>query len=57
MSKLNDYLQKLRELDDWTPYLLKNSGLPGPRGNLELAQAVAEACQRLTGGGVSRYAG
>jgi hypothetical protein len=42
MSKLNDYLQKLRELDDWTPYLLKNSGLPGPRGNLELAEAAAE---------------
>ena len=29
-------------LNDWTPYLVKNSGLPGPRGNLELAQAVAE---------------
>ncbi len=42
MSKLDEYLQKLRELDDWTPYLLKNSGLPGPRGNLELAQAAAE---------------
>jgi HEAT repeat protein len=42
MSKLNEYRQKLRELNDWTPFLLKNSGLPGPRGNLELAQAVAE---------------
>ncbi len=42
MSKLDDYRQKLRGLDDWAPFLLKNSGLPGPRGNLELAQAVAE---------------
>ena len=42
MSKLNDYRQQLKELKDWTPYLLKNSGLPGPRGNLELAQVVSE---------------
>lgn len=42
MSKLEDYRQQLTSLKDWTPYLLKNSGLPGPRGNLELAQAVAE---------------
>lgn len=42
MSKIGEYRQKLKKLDDWTPYLLKNSGLPGPRGNLELAQAVAE---------------
>jgi hypothetical protein len=42
MSKLNDYRQMLKELDDWIPFLLKNSGLPGPRGNLELAYAVAE---------------
>jgi hypothetical protein len=42
MSKLNEYRQKLRELKDWTPFLQKNSGLPGPRGNLELAQAVVE---------------
>lgn len=42
MSKLNDYRQALKELDDWVPFLMKNSGLPGPRGNLELAHAVAE---------------
>lgn len=42
MSKLNDYRQKLKTLVDWKPYLRKNSGLPGPRGNLELAAAVAE---------------
>jgi len=27
---------------DWEPYLLANSNLPGPRGNLELAQVVAD---------------
>ena len=27
---------------DWDAYLMAESGLPGPRGNLELAQAVAE---------------
>ena len=25
----------------WRDYLLEHSGLPGPRGNLELAQAAA----------------
>ena len=42
MSKVNEYRQKLKKLKNWTPFLLKNSGLPGPRGNLELAQVVAE---------------
>jgi hypothetical protein len=42
MSKSSEYHEKLKGLKDWTPFLLKNSGLPGPRGNLELAQAVAE---------------
>jgi hypothetical protein len=32
----------LRALDDWDSYLLSESGLPGPRGNIELAQAVAD---------------
>jgi len=41
MTKIDDYRQTLKKLDDWTPFLLKNSGLPGPRGNLELAHAVA----------------
>jgi hypothetical protein len=27
---------------DWEPYLLANSNLPGPRGNLELAQVIAD---------------
>jgi hypothetical protein len=42
MSKLNDYCQTIKSLDDWIPYLKKESGLPGPRGNLELAHAVAQ---------------
>lgn len=36
------YRQELRGLDDWEPYLKKNSGLPGPRANLALVAAVAE---------------
>ncbi len=34
------YQQKLRNSTNWIHYLKKNSGLPGPRGNLELAYAV-----------------
>jgi hypothetical protein len=41
-SKSDLYRRQLRGLSDWTSYLRANSGLPGPRGNLELAQAVAE---------------
>src|SRR6266545_5707740 len=46
MTKINDYRQTLRQLKDWVPYLKKNSGLPGPRGNLELAEAVSEEANR-----------
>jgi hypothetical protein len=42
MSKIDTYRETLQSLTDWTPYLLKESGLPGPRGNLELAHAVAQ---------------
>ena len=42
MSKISNYREILKGLDDWIPFLRKESGLPGPRGNLELAQAVAE---------------
>jgi len=41
-QKRDVYRAKLRELDEWEPYLLAESGLPGPRGNLELAQAAAD---------------
>ena len=40
MNKVEDYRKILETLDNWEPFLLAQSGLPGPRGNLELAQAV-----------------
>lgn len=40
--KRDDYRATLRELKDWEPFLIKNSGLPAPRGNIELGQAVAD---------------
>ncbi len=42
MSKTGDYRAKLQTLEKWDAYLLENSGLPGPRGNIELAQVVAD---------------
>jgi hypothetical protein len=42
MAKTDDYRAALKTLDDWIPFLRTNSGLPGPRGNLELAHVVAE---------------
>ena len=42
MTKADEYRAQLRALDDWDEYLLKESGLPGPRGNLELAHVVAD---------------
>jgi hypothetical protein len=40
--KAEIYRQTLRTLPDWDKFLLKESGLPGPRANLELVQAVAD---------------
>jgi hypothetical protein len=42
MTRREAYRATLRELTDWEPFLLANSGLPGPRGNLELAEVVAD---------------
>lgn len=42
MTKTQDYRQILKGIKQWDSYLLSESGLPGPRGNLELAQAVAD---------------
>jgi hypothetical protein len=42
MNRFNAYREKLRELDDWFEFLLQECNLPGPRANIELAQAVAE---------------
>jgi hypothetical protein len=46
MTKIDEYRKQLSGLRQWEPYLLKHSGLPGPRGNLELAQAAADAGSR-----------
>ena len=42
MSKSDAYRTKLGTLSHWDAYLLKELGLPGPRGNIELAQVVAD---------------
>jgi hypothetical protein len=42
MTKADEYRAKLASLEDWDAYLLRESGLPGPRANLELLDAVAE---------------
>ena len=42
MKKVQAYVEKLRGIENWDEYLMQESGLPGPRGNLELIQAVAE---------------
>jgi len=42
MSKVDEYREILRTLENWDLFLLRESGLPGKRANLELAQAVAD---------------
>lgn len=42
MGKVDDYKKVLECLGDWDQYLLDESRLPGPRANLELANAVAD---------------
>ncbi len=42
MSRIETYHQVLKTLPEWEPFLLQESGLPGPRGNLELMQAAAD---------------
>lgn len=41
---MDDYRAVLRTLaeEEWPGYLTDHSGLPGPRGNIELGQAVAD---------------
>jgi hypothetical protein len=45
-TKIDAYRAQLARLKDWDPFLLKESGLPGPRANLELVQAVADLGDR-----------
>lgn len=42
MTKVDDHRAVLAGLSDWMPYLDTNSGLPGPRGNLEVVAACGE---------------
>jgi hypothetical protein len=42
MGKVEVYREALRALEHWDAFLLEESGLPGRRGNIELAQVVAE---------------
>jgi hypothetical protein len=42
MSKIEAYKESLRSVKNLDEYLLEESGLPGPRGNIELAQAIAD---------------
>jgi hypothetical protein len=42
VGRVEQYRAELRRLTDWEPFLKKNSGLPGPRANLELVEAVGD---------------
>ena len=46
MTKTDVYRKTLPTLAEWDAYLVQESGLPGPRGNLELAQVVADLGDR-----------
>lgn len=43
MKKIDACIEKLSSMENWDAFLMDESGLPGPRANLELAQAVAVA--------------
>ena len=47
-ATVDRHRRALREIDDLEAYLAAHSGLPGPRGNIELAQAVAEELDDAT---------
>jgi len=42
VGRVEQYRAELRRLTDWEPFLKRNSGLPGPRANLDLVEAVGE---------------
>jgi hypothetical protein len=42
MKKVEAYIEQLKNLENWDELLLAESGLPGPRANLELIVAVAQ---------------
>ena len=41
MKKLESYINELKNTQNWDAFLKAESGLPGPRANLELLEAVA----------------
>lgn len=53
MGKIDEYRQKLQNLESWDDFLRQESRLPGPRANLELAFAVASEGTREQ---IQRYA-
>jgi hypothetical protein len=44
MTRTDEYREALESAADREAYLLAHSGLPGPRGNLELARVAAVVC-------------
>lgn len=42
MGRQDDYVSELQRISDRVTFLRAHSGLPGPRGNLELMQAAAD---------------
>lgn len=48
MSRVAEYRAALAGVDDPEPYALAHSGLPGPRGNLELIAVLAETVDEPT---------
>ena len=48
VRKVDDYVVQLRSLEQAEPFLLEHSGLPGPRGNIELAEAAARVVDEAT---------
>lgn len=53
MRKVDMYKAILKDLANWDQYLLRESGLPGPRANLELLEAVFQLGDEET---FTRYA-
>lgn len=48
MPAISHYRERLADTDDLVGFLLAESGLPGPRGNIELGRAFAEMADRAT---------
>jgi hypothetical protein len=48
VGKVDEYVSVLQPLDRVEPYLLAEAGLPGPRANIELAEAAARVVDEET---------